>query len=306
MKNHYILLFFCFLCLHVTAQEMKYVHRDARDTTHNFYVKLVPSVPVKGVLVLNNEVLSASSNEYATKQGVMVLCIVPGYDDGFAENMVGDTILHSIDTLINEVLTVHKIPADKVIIGGMSAAGTGAIRYAQFCAEGKSAYHIKTAGVFAVDPPLDYERLWYQAVHSIERKYHQGAMQEAQALKNMFINKLGGDPGHYQAAYQQLSPYSYTAANGGHAGLLNNMQVRLYTEPDINWWIDNRRKDYYDMNAVDLAALINQLKLNGNKNASLIITENKGYNGANRHPHSWSIVDQKELIDWSLEVFRSK
>ena len=36
------------------------------------------------------------------------------------------------------------------------------------------------------------------------------------------------------------------------------MAVRLYTEPDVNWWIDNRRKDYYDLNSIDDAALINQ------------------------------------------------
>ncbi len=257
-------------------------------------------------MVLNNQELSDTGNEYAMEKGILVACIVPGYSDGFRENMVGNVVLRCIDTLIHEIVTAHKVPADKVIIGGMSAGGTGAIRYAQYCAAGKSAYHIKTAGVFAADPPLDYERMWYGAVHSIERGYNVNAVTEALALNDMFFRSIGGTPEQNQSAYQQRSPYSHTAAKGGNTGLLNNTYVRLYTEPDINWWIENRGKDYYDMNALDVAGMINQLKLNGNTNAELITTENKGYDGEDRHPHAWSIVDQKGLIDWCLQVFNSK
>lgn len=306
MKSHYLVLFCFLVCLRISAQEMKYVYRDAGDSTHNFYVKLIPSVPVKGILVLNNQELSATGNEYAMEKGILVACITPGYSDSYYQNMVGKVVLRCIDTLIHEIVTAHKVPADKIIIGGMSDGGTGAIRYAQYCAAGKSAYHIKTAGVFAADPPLDYERMWYEAVHSIERKDNVGAVVEALALNDMFFREIRDIPGRNQSAYQQLSPYSYTAAKGGNAGLLNNMHVRLYTEPDINWWIENRKIDYYGMNALDVAGMINQLKLNGNTNAELIITENKGYIGEVRYPHAWSIVDQKGLIDWCLQVFNSK
>jgi len=83
----------------------------------------------------------------------------------------------------------------------------------------------------------------------------------------------------------------------------NNIAIRAYTEPDINWWIENRRKDYYGMNAVDLAAFINTLKINGNQEAELIVTNNKGYDDSgNRHPHNWNIVDEKELIQWFSQL----
>ena len=53
------------------------------------------------------------------------------------------------------------------------------------------------------------------------------------------------------------------------------------------------------MNAVDLAALVNQLKILGSKKAELIITAGKGIReDGSRHPHSWSIVDENELIEW--------
>ena len=44
---------------------------------------------------------------------------------------------------------------------------------------------------------------------------------------------------------------------------------------------------------------LNQL---GNLKANLILTQNKGFRKPdnNRHPHSWSIVDNDELIVWLL------
>jgi hypothetical protein len=55
------------------------------------------------------------------------------------------------------------------------------------------------------------------------------------------------------------------------------------------------------MNAIDLAALVNQLKILGGKKAELITTAGKGFRAdGSRHPHSWSIVDEKELIEWFI------
>ena len=65
----------------------------------------------------------------------------------------------------------------------------------------------------------------------------------------------------------------------------------------------NRGKSYYGMNALDAAALINALQLLGNKEAELILTEDQGYRpDGSRHPHSWSIVDEKELVEWFVQL----
>ena len=88
---------------------------------------------------------------------------------------------------------------------------------------------------------------------------------------------------------------------GGNAKYFDDISIRTYTEPDVHWWIANRRKDYYVMNSVDMAGLINQLTILGNENAELITTADKGYRpDGTRHLHSWNIVDEKELIDWFL------
>lgn len=63
-----------------------------------------------------------------------------------------------------------------------------------------------------------------------------------------------------------------------------------------------RGMDYSSMNATFHSAMINELNLLGNENATLITTQNKGYRkpGNSKHPRSWSIVDNDELIKWLL------
>ena len=70
--------------------------------------------------------------------------------------------------------------------------------------------------------------------------------------------------------------------------------------------METRRKDYYAMNTIDLAAMINELNILGNTNAELIITYDKGYHpDGTRHPHSWSIVDNKDLVEWFVFFIKS-
>jgi hypothetical protein len=64
-----------------------------------------------------------------------------------------------------------------------------------------------------------------------------------------------------------------------------------------------KNNDYLDLNAFYIKKLSEKLKLEfGNKNIELIETQNRGYRAnGDRHPHSWSIVNKKELINWMLE-----
>jgi hypothetical protein len=185
----------------------------------------------------------------------------------------------------------------------MSAAGTAAVRYAQRSFLGGNLL-IKPLAVFAVDPPLDYERLWNESEKSVWRDFSKDAVEEGKMLMDLLKKNLNGTPKTNLQSYQKISPSSYSAKDGGNAYLLNSIAVRLYTEPDVNWWIENRRKDYADINSIDNAGLINQLKLNGNAHAELFTTYNKGYqDNGDRHPHSWSILDQSELLDWCVKLF---
>ena len=61
--------------------------------------------------------------------------------------------------------------------------------------------------------------------------------------------------------------------------------------------------DLYAMNAFDASAFINELNRLGNNKASLIISQNKGFREPQhvRNPHSWSLVDPGELVEWLLQ-----
>jgi hypothetical protein len=77
------------------------------------------------------------------------------------------------------------------------------------------------------------------------------------------------------------------------------------SEPDTIWWKHNRMADFDQMNAYYLEQLSELLKKTGFNQVEYIATENKGFRAnGERHPHSWSIVDKKELIDWITESKR--
>ena len=282
------------------GQQSKAVYKNPKDSSQNFYVIRLPKDTIKGLLVLNARALSDSSKIIAYNLGICTLTIMP--TTSYLDNLTSDSIINTIDRMIGEVIREYKISNNKIIIGGMSVAGTGSVRYAEYCYLNKSLYGIKPCGVFGVDPPLDYERLYHESSNAVIRNFSKDAVDEGKMLVEILTRNLKGTPKTNIKSYQTNSPFCYSATNGGNAYLLNHLAVRLYTEPDINWWIDNRRKDYYDLNSIDNAALINQLKINGNSNAELIVTDKKSLK-IDGHPHSWSMVDEKDLLLWCNEIF---
>jgi pimeloyl-ACP methyl ester carboxylesterase len=233
-----------------------------------------------------------------------VVTIVPA--GGGYSHWLEDGWLRHLDAIVAETLTTHRIPFDRVVVGGFSAGGTAAVRYAEFCAARRSLAGVRIRGVFAVDAPLDFGRFWRGETLAVRRGAHPGFVAEAKAVLEDMRRVLGGSPDDEPASYLQMSPFSAFVEGGGQARLLAGVPVRLYTEPDIRWWMENRKVDYYSMNAVDAAALILQLQLLGNGQAQLITTRGRGARpSGQRHPHSWSIVDETELQGWILRRVES-
>ncbi|MBX9449077.1 MAG: hypothetical protein KL787_04905 [Taibaiella sp.] len=86
---------------------------------------------------------------------------------------------------------------------------------------------------------------------------------------------------------------------------MKDIPVRIYNDVDVCWWIENRNADLYAMNAVDQSAMINLLRMNGNTRAEFINAYQKGYRlEGMRHPHSWSIVDPEDCIDWISSIIK--
>ncbi|AUD04106.1 hypothetical protein [Spirosoma pollinicola] len=286
------------------GQRYTIIYKDAKDSTQNFYVVRPPKDSIRGLLVLNDHALSDSAKSLAYQQGIMTLTVVPTNDP--LRNLTDKTIVMRIHSMVLEVITKYQISPSKIIVGGMSAAGTGAIRYVQYCYQ-QSSLSVRPVGVFGVDAPLDYERLYRESIHAIERKFSPDAVEEGHLVSRYLKTQLKATPQSNQKVYQQISPFCYSAPKGGNAHWLNHTAVRLYIEPDINWWITQRRKDFYDLNAIDNAALANWLQINGNSRAELVVTANQGVRETGeKHPHSWSIVDQKKLLSWCTQLFKNQ
>ncbi|MCY7351176.1 MAG: hypothetical protein LH606_10980 [Cytophagaceae bacterium] len=297
MKKAITLLLWLSLLSGAFAQRVETVYRNPADSTWNSYRVTYPEGPIRGIVFISYA--SLTDTALATQLGFLHVSAVPGKD--YFDTMFDDRILETTDEMLGELCRQHHVLPGKVILGGFSAAGTMAVRYAQYCAEGKSKRGIRPAAIFAGDPPLDYERLWHQAEKSVKLNFHPVAAAEGKSLMDSMIRRFGGSPQVAQTRYRSESPYNFYAEKGGRGYLLGKTPLRLYTEPDVHWWMENRRKDYYDLNAMDCAGLVNELRIQGSSTAELITTTDKGYRpDGTRHPHSWSIMDEKDLMAWCL------
>ena len=165
--------------------------------------------------------------------------------------------------------------------GGFSMGGATAIKYAEHAEK-------KPAALFAIDSPLDYKRFFYATRRDIEI-YHKDGQDSIYSQLHEEINKIKDE-----------SPYEISDSTHSAIIPLKHIPVRIYIEPAEDWWLDNRRTDALGLNIMDATCFINDLRLLGNFQADLIVTNNKGRRqpGRQRHPHSWTIVDCKDLIHW--------
>lgn len=231
------------------------------------------------------------------EQGVLTMVAVPVRETLYES----EEVLRALDALLSELVQQYGIPRERVAIGGFSAGGTGAVRYAQFCAQQKCRAVPSIAAVFAVDSPLDFERLYRTSEVIVQRDAPRSNIAEESMILTTLQQALGGTPDEAGDAYRLHSAVVASDPDGGNAQLLRHTPVRLYVEPDVHWWMEERNLDYHGMNAVDHAALINLLRVGGNHRAELITTTGRGYRpDGRRHPHSWSIVDEPDLASWLL------
>ncbi|HAI77106.1 MAG TPA: alpha/beta hydrolase, partial [Microscillaceae bacterium] len=174
--------------------------------------------------------------------------------------------------------------------------GSCAIKYA----ENES---VKPKAVFAIDPPLDFERFYNSAKRDIRLSKDRQANEENIYIIDRLEKETGGNPSTHLAEYYKISPYSFSDTVQTEIKKLSTIPLRVYTEPDINWWLKERGADFTSINATECSAMINELNKLGNEDAVLIVTQNNSYRKPDnrRHPHSWSIVDNAELIKWLLK-----
>jgi len=273
--------------------------------TENFYYKILPEGKPDGMIIIlpgGGETPERVMNqiymdELAYHKNLIIL--FPGFEDGNFTMIIEQKFL---DRIAKDVVEKHNISKDKIAIGGLSYGGMLGVKYAEMAVRDKNTYFVPRS-VFAIDPPLDYEKMYYQLQRDIERNYSEVAVNEAKYFIKEMTDAIGY-PDKNKENYIKESMFLYSEKDGGSAKYLMDIPLLIYTEPAIMWQMNNRGRDLYDTNCISITAMINLLKLKGHKNADLIITNDRGIRPEGfRHPHSWSIMDSEQCLDWILKHF---
>lgn len=279
------------------------VFLDKSDSTKSCYsIIYPPKLPWSGYLFLipgfgetAEDVLQQTDLPKKLAQSG-ILTIIPTFQDGVLSLGVDSLSQQTFVRILKDVTSNHQLLDLKFYVGGFSIGGSSAIKYSENPT-------VKPTAVFAIDPPVDWERFYYSSKRNIRLSKDRKANQESLYMIDRLEKETGGSPTTNLSEYYKLSPYSFSDTTQTAIKKIITIPLRIYTEPDINWWLKERGADYTSMNATECSAMINELNRLGNNKAELITTQNKGYRKPDnrRHPHSWSIVDNEELIKWLLK-----
>lgn len=302
-----LLLQVCFLLIAYSGygQQYEYVYKNPADSSFNCYLKCVPQTgDIRGLVIRDYSNLpdvTKKSPYYLTdlcmEAGLIVL--YTNTSNQFPELFTSDATMKVLDKMVTEVVKEHNIARNNIFIGGISASGTRALRFAQYCSQGKSTIKIK--GVFVVDSPLDLERFYISAKEH-KQNFKHGMLWEANLMLPFFRKLFGAGPDEFGDKYKNASVFTHKDSTGGNTVLLKGANIIIFHEPDIDWWLNERGASYYDINSYDLAAFALKLKTLGNQNVELITTSGKGFDRqGNRNCHSWTIVDEQYLALWIKE-----
>lgn len=293
MNNIIFSLIICVFAITASAQEPLKIENDVLFGNGCYYFEKTPkNQKFNNVLVLipgfleNPLSVSAQSRilQEAEKKNVAVIIVNLSKDN--LEFPIDKNSIDRLGKMIRYFYSSHNLSSTtKLYLGGFSIGGTTALK---FYTEKNKEFTISK--VFAIDPPLDMVRLRKSLLKGREKD---------------FVSKLDTLNVDHKTSDQSLKELSVFNPDYTSLNILpdyQNTSLRIYSEPDILWWIKNRGMDLSDMNVTDCAGYINKLlQKSPNQKVELILTKDMGIrNGNQKHPHSWSIAEPVNLIQWLI------
>lgn len=286
------------------AQRIEKIYLSERDSMSNCYIAVSPE-EIKGYMFLipsfyetPEHVLQQTDLPLiAAKQGI--LTIIPTFGTGLASFGIDRMTQLSFREILDEVHSRFNLEGLTFFLGGFSIGGSCAVKFAEDAV--KDNYKYQPAALFVVDPPLDFIRFYNSCKRTLRIAPDSKLAKEDMYLIERMEFEMQGSPTTAYDSYVERSPYCFSDTSQTAIRHLIDMPVRYYTEPALLWKMkDFGSADYSDINAIDGSCMINELILLGNENAELILTEDKGYRRPNhrKQPHSWSIIDDDELMVW--------
>ncbi len=299
--------------------DIENIYQGDGESNSLFYYTLVPK-KIKAILVLFPSSFEScesvlSCNKFLIQKcferGIMTVVISINFNRSLSMDKF---TFEFINTTFTEITTKFNTPKDKYILCGLSLGGMNALRYTEMSQDSNYNTSIKPIAVVGVDPPVDEMGLYkraldevnlYQADSSNLNTGQLNALAEGKMIVNDYNQMYGGSPEINAQEYIKHSPFTRSEIDGGNAKYLLNIHIKIYCDPDIDWHLKNRSRDYYHINAADQTALINFLLLKGNKNVEFKSSIGKGVRiDGTRHPHSWSIIDTENCITWIENIIK--
>jgi hypothetical protein len=290
------------------GQSVRVVHRTPWDTLAQTYRLFLPRAEPRGLLVLLSDWgdTYAAFDRFAMQLPRMLqengLAVVQINNTPWQSNYFTDAPLSTIDSIVADAMRDARVPAGRVVMGGVQMAGAAALRYAARCAESRCSAGTIPVGVFAVEATLDLTRFWRANDVYVRRpggRNLQGRIAEQAALERA----MGGPLDSVPDAYRRNSVYLHFDADGGRAQLLRNTAVRLYTENDLAKYVTIGAADPLSTNVADMAGLALFLRRIGNDRADIVTPASRtaGSSGI-PGPHAWSLFDERDIMDWVLKL----
>ena len=301
-----LLLFtgFCLFCSFVHAQNAEKIVVNPKDSVSGYYLAVKPPVAIKGVLVLLDGFAGSAESvmvesmlpQVAFANGILTIAASMG------EKLYVDSVVISrMNRLLEDVKQRYKVSANQLVLGGFSAGGTISLRYTELCKESPSRYPINPAAVFAVDSPVDLFALWNFFEKQVAKNYSDVAVNEAKFVSAL-MQQEHGTPKENPKTYQWLTPFYNEQKGAGNERFLKDIPVRVYHDVDIVWQLQNRRRSVHEANYLNTSELILRLLLMQNNRAEFVVGRTGYRTNGMRHPHSWNIVDEIELIQWMKKI----
>lgn len=290
------------------GQRIEKVYLNENDSTSNRYLAVFPE-DIKGYMFLIPSFYESPEHVMeqtdlpllAAKEGI--LTIIPTFKTGLASFGIDSLTQLSFKEILEDVNKRYNLKNSKFYLGGFSIGGSCAVKFAEDAVKEK--YQYQPDAIFVVDPPLDFIRFYNSYKRTLRIAPNSKLRKEAIYMMERIRSELNGTPSTNKQNYIDKSPYCFTDTNQTAIKHIINIPIRYYTEPELNWKMKELGStDYSDINGLDGSCMINELILLGNKKAELILTKDKGYRRPNhrKQPHSWSIIDEKELIQWLQDL----
>jgi pimeloyl-ACP methyl ester carboxylesterase len=303
MKNYITLSIALWLLLTgAQAQTIRKVIVNERDSISGYYLAIEPaSQRIASVLILLPGFAEGAEavfpetklDNVAYANNILVIALSAG-----AKLYPDSSLLPKLNLIFRDVVNRYRVKPEQFVLGGFSAGGTIALRYAELCKESPSQFPINPKGVFTIDSPIDLFDLWGYCDREKAKNFAEVGVSEARFVQELMTQEHGTPTGKPEE-YKKLTPFYRDLTEPGNERHLGNTAVRVYHEIDINWYLRERRRSAFDVNFSASSELINRLLLLGNQRAEFVQSDRKGIrSNGTRHPHSWSIVNEVECIEW--------